>query len=79
MANLLLIGFTETNANVIQIFIEMTFKDIYVDTIIRHLNDSPLSLPVLTEEHHKMTFLLDLFQTLIVIWYNTDFRKTDKA
>ena len=60
MANLLLIGFTETNANVIQIFIEMTFKDIYVDTIIRHLNDSPLSLPVLTEEHHKNdVFIID--------------------
>lgn len=50
MSKLLLIGFTETNANVIQIFIEMTFKDIVVDKVIRQLNVASLTLPILTDE-----------------------------
>lgn len=57
MSKLLLIGFTETNANVIQIFIEMTFKDIVVEKIIRQLDVASLTLPVLTDEQ----LLSDIF------------------
>lgn len=57
MSKLLLIGFTETNANVIQIFIEMTFKDLVVDKVIRQLNVASLTLPVLTDEQR----LSDIF------------------
>lgn len=60
MLKLLLIGFTQTNANVIQIFIEMTFKDIHVDSIIRQVNEGSLSLPILDEQQRGYDiFIID--------------------
>lgn len=60
MLKLLLIGFTQTNANVIQIFIEMTFKEIHVDSVIRDVNEQKLSLPALNEQQRDCDiFIID--------------------
>ncbi|WP_394261409.1 hypothetical protein [Moraxella boevrei] len=60
MPSLLLIGFTETNANVIQIFLEMTFKNVQVSQIVRNLGQSVLELPVLNDEEKRSDiFIID--------------------
>lgn len=58
MLKLLLIGFTQANANVIQIFIEMTFKDIHVDTIVRATGEQSLNLAMLNEQQSDV-FIID--------------------
>ncbi|ELA08103.1 hypothetical protein MOMA_06066 [Moraxella macacae 0408225] len=58
--SLLLIGFTETNANVIQIFLEMTFKNIQVNRIIRNLGQTTFELPTLSDkEQQSDVFIID--------------------
>lgn len=59
MLKLLLIGFTQTNANVIQIFIEMTFKDIHVDAIIKPTNTQTLNLNDLPQSTQSEVFIID--------------------
>lgn len=51
--SLLLVGFTETNANVIQIFLEMTFKNIQVNSLVRNLGQNVLELPILSDEQQQ--------------------------
>lgn len=60
MLKLLLVGFTKTNANVIQIFVEMTFKNVLVDSVIRDVNEKNPILPHLTEEQRASdAFIID--------------------
>lgn len=60
MLKLLLVGFTKTNANVIQIFVEMTFKNVLVDSVIRDVNEKNPTLPHLTEEQRASdAFIID--------------------
>lgn len=69
--SLLLVGFTETNANVIQIFLEMTFKNIQVNSLVRNLGQNVLELPILSDEQQQSDiFVVDFEGTGLDLAYS---------
>lgn len=60
MLKLLLIGFTEQNANVIQMFVELTFENVKVSRIPRLPENTPPKMPELTVlETESDIFVID--------------------
>lgn len=76
--SLLLVGFTETNANVMQIFLEMTFKNIQVNQIVRNLGQAVLELPMLSDEEKQSDiFIIDFEGAGLDLAYSKQSKKLE--